>query len=398
MAENTKIEWCDHTFNPWRGCTKVAAGCEHCYAASQAKRNPGTLGMWGNNGTRVVASEAMWRKPEKWNKEAEKSWQSWQFAVATARSEFDQVEPYERPRVFCASMADVFEDWEGHIYDSQGKKMFTWNDVNYPIQWGKRHAMPKGDVICKDLGDYDFSRTRPLTLNDVRHRLFKLIDSTPNLDWLLLTKRPENILRMWEIPANGRDPSDEIYLRRDNVWLGTSISNQADADRNIPELLKCRNLASVLFVSGEPLLGAIEFSDVTNRADAVQQLGKKAMHGIDWLIAGGESGPHARPMHPDWARSLRDQCQAAGVPFFFKQWGEWSADRSLMKTSYHQDGRRPSGSIAHATATHRFPRVMPDGVEIEDGNGQLMLKAGKDAAGSTLDGREWKEFPNTSSP
>lgn len=171
--------------------------------------------------------------------------------------------------------------------------------------------------------------------------------------------------------------------RRKNCWLGTSIADQEDADRNIPLLLKCRDLSPVLFVSAEPLLedcilGLDRFTcqkcgGITRTEFAHCPFCNFRMHdapgyghGIDWVIAGGESGPKARPMHPAWARSLRDQCQAAGVPFFFKQWGEW------------------------AERTHGTRRDLP----IRYGNETVyMSPLGKEIAGRVLDGREWSEFP-----
>lgn len=174
MAEKTKIEWTDHTFNPWRGCMKVHAGCAHCYAESQSKRNPGMLGVWGDSGTRVVGSEEMWSQPGKWNKAAEKSG--------------------ERRRVFCASMADVFEDWAGPLTNANGHVLFPGNCLTNP--W-------------RDSGNPETEK--PLTLNDVRRRLFALIDETPWLDWQLLTKRPENVRKMWPItPSPGSSPGVSI--------------------------------------------------------------------------------------------------------------------------------------------------------------------------------------------
>jgi protein gp37 len=107
MAENTKIQWATHTFNPWRGCAKIAPGCANCYADAQSKRNPGTLGVWGPNGTRVVASEAMWREPLKWNKAAA----CLETFDCNAGDHSDCCPQKVRDRVFCASLADVFEDW-----------------------------------------------------------------------------------------------------------------------------------------------------------------------------------------------------------------------------------------------------------------------------------------------
>lgn len=162
------------------------------------------------------------------------------------------------------------------------------------------------------------------TLHGLRSMLFSLIDSTPWLDWLLLTKRPENVLRMWPCAGTGKDAGAVDYLRRDNVWLGTSVSDQETAERMIPSLLKCRDLSPVLFLSVEPLLGSLTFRWAKWQqfsAEAGGSTGKlDGLRKLDWIIAGGESGPTFRQMMIDDVRRLRDQCTAAGVPFFFKQW------------------------------------------------------------------------------
>lgn len=251
--QNSKIEWTDHTFNPWIGCTKISPGCQHCYAESFALRF--NAAQWGPQGERKRTSPAYWRHPLSWNR---KNWMQCldcgaRFQSNTSNISFtmcdgcgsSNIEP-TRARVFCASLADVFED---------RPELIPW-----------------------------------------RAELFDLIANTPNLDWLLLTKRTENIRRLW--PWTGHCPAT-------NIWLGASIENQEQVHKRIPELLLAPS--SVHFLSCEPLLGPIELTAISQ---------------IDWIIAGGESGPHARPMHPDWPRSLRDQCAAANVPFFFKQWGE----------------------------------------------------------------------------
>lgn len=281
MAENSKIEWCDHTFNPWVGCTKVSPACDHCYAEAWAKRT-GQAQLW--DGDRRRTSGANWRQPILWNRKAE--------AAGT------------RARVFCASLADVFDN----------KAASRWRDD-----------------------------------------LWRLIARTPFLDWLLLTKRPQNIHKMLPGPAIGAPEWGDGWP---NVWLGTTVENQEEADRRIPHLLGVP--AKVRFLSCEPLLEPIETPFLKMRID---EHGNFLSGGrIHWVICGGESGPLARPMHPDWARSLRDQCQAAGVLFFFKQWGEWHVP-------YAFDGKE---NIASHTP---FVRV------------------GKERAGATLDGREWREMP-----
>jgi protein gp37 len=304
MAENSKIEWTTHTFNPWRGCTKISDGCKNCYADTLSKRNPGTLGTWGPNGTRVVASESMWKQPLKWNRDAE--------ALGY------------RPRVFCASLADVFEDWLGPMVFSDGRRV----GINYD-----KHQSPEDGGLAIVAGS--------ATMQDIRNHLFELIDATPTLDWLLLTKRPESIRRMWSGVASPDDLGGEVCTNtgfRHNVWLLTSVENQEQANKRIPELLKCRDLSPVLGLSCEPLLGPVDLSNRDGGRsrqhwnwltggywqemwDGDGGLVSASPTKLDWVIAGGESGPNARPMHPKWARSLRDQCNAAGVPFFMKQMG-----------------------------------------------------------------------------
>lgn len=253
MSENSKIEWCDHTFNPWLGCTKVSPGCDHCYA-EQLMDMRMHRARWGAGQPRVRTSATNWREPVKWDaRHAE-------FFVANGR----------RQRVFCASLADVFD-----------------NEID--PAW--------------------------------RRGLFYLIVDTPNLDWLLLTKRIGNVQQMVQAATL-------CDFLPSNVWLGATIVNQEEADRDIPKLLAVP--ARVRFLSMEPLLGPV---DISRHLDYCEKLDKHGISrraggqhikcdkhcGISWVIAGGESGTGARLMHPDWARSLRDQCSAAGVPFFMKQ-------------------------------------------------------------------------------
>jgi protein gp37 len=214
-----------------------------------------------------MAAESYWRQPVKWNRNAEKAGGG-------------------RRRVFCASLADVFEARE--------------------------------------------------ELTAPRIRLLGLIKGTPHLDWLLLTKRPEDVKpllnTMYEAACRERNNSNRLHgvatwlgnwlngFAPKNIWLGTSIENQQAADERIPALLGIP--AAVRFLSCEPLLGPVEFSDVTRRADCVTMLGRPALTGVDWVIVGGESGSGARPCDLAWIRSLIGQCQAVGVPCFVKQLGK----------------------------------------------------------------------------
>ncbi len=347
MAKNSKIEWTTHTFNPWRGCAKVSEGCRNCYAARDAKRNPAIHGVWGPNGTRVVASESMWSQPLKWDRAAA--------AIG------------DRLKIFVASYADVFEDWSGVMQDHRG--------VVLP------HAM-----------------------DDVRARLFGLIGRTPNLDWLLLTKRPENISPMMRVISHGADPDlgsvwDELGPtgRLSNVWVGTTVENQEQAAKRVPELLRVP--AAVRFLSCEPLLGPVDLSrwlpescgcgggPLVNDAKC-PDCGERAgmQRSIDWVIVGGESGPAARPMHPDWARSLRDQCVAEEVPFFFKQWGEWLPEDQHFSP------------LAGPGVGYKKPKRVVAGAANDNDAADLVrpvqtVRVGKSDAGRLLDDREWSQFP-----
>ena len=249
MGTHTAIEWCDFTFNPWRGCAKVSPGCTNCYAEAMSKRNPAVLGTWGKDGTRAIGTDAYWRQPLKWNRDAAKAG--------------------ERRRVFCASLADVFED--------------------------------RPDLV------------------EPRFRLFAIIERTPALDWLLLTKRPENIERLWPAGSVG-------LLGAPNIWLGTTVEDQDRADERIPRLLATP--AAVRFLSVEPLLGPVDLFDVDGVASQADPLGPFPAEKIDWVIVGGESGPGARPCDVDWIRSVVGQCRKAGVPCFVKQTGAYVTDRN----------------------------------------------------------------------
>lgn len=298
MAENSAIEWTDHTFNPWTGCQPVSPGCDGCYAAAWAKR--------AGRDFAVRQRTKTWGDPVKWNDQHQEF-----FAVHRRRQ-----------RVFCASLADVFD-----------------NQVD--PQW--------------------------------RIDLFNLILGTPNLDWLLLTKRIGNAARLIEetLPESIKTlpAGHPLAWPWPHVWIGATVCDQAEADRDVPKLLATP--AAVRFLSIEPMLGPVDLNYTRQRIAAQRSQLARAINGepwLDWVICGGESGPKARPMHPDWARSLRDQCAAAGVPFLFKQWGEWGPWEDRVRLG-------PNWAI-HAFA---------DGCRVQ--------RAGKKAAGLLLDGRTHDGFP-----
>lgn len=235
MAENTKIEWADHTFNPWMGCTKVSPACDNCYAAEMMDTRYGRV-RWGAGEPRVRTAPSNWAKPRKWNRDTPGAF------------------------VFCASLADVFD-----------------NEVN--PEW--------------------------------RRDLFALIEETPNLVWLLLTKRVGNVLKM-VYQAHTRMPR--------NVAIGATMANQEEYDRDRMKLARVKEVAHPLFTFGsfEPLLGPVILD----------------CNAPDWIIVGGESGGSARPMNLDWARSLKRQSEDLGRTFNFKQVG----GRSASKGGHTLDG------------------------------------------------------------
>lgn len=324
MSENSKIEWTHHTFNPVRGCTKLSPGCANCYAAREAVRFPGIRGIWGDKGTRILAVPSAWNQPLKWNRQAvcypdqctkcgTRLCMDAQVKIgnATCPARHDAKGKYDssipecggvvaldvRPRVFCASLADVFEDWQGELRFPASIAIEGW----LPAWWDGRQIVREFPEAAEKAG------MRKATMADMRAELFSLIEATPNLDWQLLTKRPENVMRM--VPAHWREAFP------DNVWMGTTVEDRARKDR-IAHLKKIP--AKVLFLSVEPQLE--DLGEIGEWAEP-QDGGYYYIDGIHWVICGGESGPGCRPFDPDWARSLRDQCRAAGVPFFMKQMG-----------------------------------------------------------------------------
>lgn len=361
MGANSKIEWTTHTFNPWRGCTRDSEACRFCYAETMSVRNHDVFGKWGPSGSRVIAAESYWRGPVLWNKRAAAERQAWERAAGGARSEFDQVEPYSRPRVFCASLADWLE---------------------HP------KTMPASAVAG---------------VMAARVRLFRLIKDTPELDWLLLTKRPQHFITIIRatldaFPADLKRResynwlSDWLHERAvpANVWVGATVEDQANADRRIPALLQIP--ARLRFLSMEPLLGPVDLRRPieAGRVQCLERLGLRPgiaaavectfgdLDGIHWAIVGGESGRDEgiRPTHPEWVRGIRDQCIAARVPFFFKQWGEHLPNDQMS---------RDEALVARDTGKNW--------TTLDDGISLGTYRVGKKNAGRELDGREWNEFP-----
>lgn len=274
MGERTKVEWCDHTFNAWIGCTRVSAGCDNCYAENLAARRK--WHDWDPETPRKVMSDGYWLQPPRWNRRAE----------AAGRPAL----------VFCSSLADVFD---------------------------------------------------PLGPADERDRLFDMIRATPHLIWQLLTKRPQQMLRLL--------PDDFSAENYPNVWLGITTEDQETYDRRWPVLASVD--AAVRFISYEPAVGPLW----PTRADGV-------LPDLypDWVICGGESGSQARPMRHQWALDIWHYCSKNLVPFFFKQWGTYASNPLVTETYLDHDLAKqvdpPENGKGGALLAGRLHREFPAGI------------------------------------
>ncbi len=268
MGKDSKISWTDHSFNPWVGCQKVGLGCMNCYAEHDMTRKLRWANAWGSPETSERLKTKTWNDPVKWNRQAQ--------ADGT------------RPKVFCGSLCDVFED---------NPQVIDW-----------------------------------------RLDLFSLIEDTPYLDWLILTKRPEIAQRFFAMTNN----------LHDNIMMGVSIEDQATADERIDYLASVP--ARTRFLSLEPLLGPVNLGLMGTAPKTWTANGdyRPVWSFFHWVIVGGESGPNARPMHLDWVRDIRDQCQEADVPFFLKQWGEYAPSGERV-------GRKKAGHLLDGKEWHEFP-------------------------------------------
>ncbi|MEJ8571289.1 phage Gp37/Gp68 family protein [Microbaculum marinum] len=329
MAEVSSIEWTDATWNPVTGCSVVSPGCKKCYAMTLAgtrlREHPSRAGL-----TRPSKAGPVWTGEVRLNEE-------W----------LTQPLRWRRPRmIFVCAHGDLFheavpDEWIDRIF-----AVMTMTPQHTYQVLTKRSARMRSYFTFDD----GFGRW-----GHIEHRA----------------------KQMFDIPA-GKTLANYGGSNLPNVWLGVSVEDQQRAGERIPDLLATP--ATVRFVSAEPLLGPV---DLTRYLSPIGAAGRcisidgdwwhkpgecgACRPSVDWVIVGGESGRGARPMHPDWARSLRDQCVAAQVPFFFKQWGEWC-------TAKGQPGHLP---ISHVFA-----------------DGYQMIRLGKKAAGALLDGRDWREMPS----
>ena len=343
MADQTKIEWCDSTFNPWIGCTKISPACDNCYAAARSHQYKDV--RWGNH-PRKRTAKSTWAKPKTWQRQAAKFFK----------------EHGRRRRVFCASLADVF-------------------DNQVPTEW--------------------------------RDDLWQLIRECPDIDWLILTKRPENIEKFkpefW----------DEIKNR---IWLGVTAEDQERANQRIPILIGFD--CAVRFVSIEPALGNVSLTSIPltffneisvgeksiSRSDLEGSLSivaskLDALRGvisgrenfwerfrdirptkfkIDWMIWGGETGSNARPVRLSWEPRARFDCLLSEVPYFRKHWGEWGDLNEYYDPKILR--KKTFGDWQNGIFIEGFHSIDPVG-------SSPMIRVGKCVVGHLLDGVAHREFP-----
>lgn len=348
MADHTHIEWTDATWNPITGCSVVSAGCKHCYAMKLAgtrlQHHPSRAGL-----TTDTKAGPVWNGQVRLNEE-------W----------LDQPLRWRRPRrIFVCAHGDLFHESVPH----------EWID-----------------------------------------RVFAVMAQAPHHTFQVLTKRPERMrayLAQAEMEVRDSlkyEPAAEtLSWPLPNVWLGVSVEDQAAADERIPLLLQTP--AAVRWVSAEPLLGPVDLSETLDEegyeSGGPQGWVQTRPHGIDWVVAGGESGTGARPMHPDWARSLRDQCAAAGVPFLFKQWGAWGQYVNEDHYTYGGEEKHAHAWVDRDTAVSGLCWLDDDDGGWSNWTGEppmlnledlaptvaVMGHFGKKAAGRLLDGVLHDEYP-----
>ena len=337
MAEASKIEWTDATWNPITGCTLVSDGCKNCYAANLAatrlKDHPSRKGLARLNADGIAKFTGEVRFNEDW---------------------LDQPLRWRRPRmIFVCAHGDLFHE---SVPDE-------WIDQVFAIMaLAPDHTFQVLTKRPERMRDY-------MSSEDTYQRILRAADP-------IRIKRPD----LCRVPMS--DPRQAAFWP--HVWLGTSVENQATAEERVPALMATP--AAVRFLSSEPLLSEINLDGIWGYPGSAcgDDLDRWPIH---WVIIGGESGRGARPMHPDWARSLRDQCQAAGVSFHFKQWGAW-------QTVYDRDRDDPDWRRCPKAETNKERYLTISGGHGFHGDRVVFVRSvGKAAAGRTLDGRTWDEIP-----
>lgn len=342
----TTIEWTDEVWNPVTGCSKVSQGCKHCYAERVFPRPyPGRAFTDVRTHPDRLTAPLRWRKPR---------------------------------RVFVNSMSDLFHE---SVPDAFIDQVFA------VMALAPQHTFQVLTKRPERMQTYlQPRRAHPIGVAAFDQTLQSLAANTRSQIGAGVKLQGDVVhLQVWPLP---------------NVWLGVSVEDQETADYRIPLLLQTP--AAVRWISAEPLLGPVSFRwakwhDYSCREPGYVHSHLDGMRGIDWVVAGGESGPHARPTHPEWLRALRDQCAAADVPFFFKQWGEWAPRSSCYHTREDGSAWADADPSAEKWPVLRLTQRGHNGRDIAhatDGDDAYMQRVGKKAAGCLLDGREHLEYPS----
>lgn len=350
LMAGTSIEWATHVWNPSTGCDRVSPGCDNCYALKMAAR----LKAMGQ---------------AKYQRDGDPNTSGPGFGVSVHPNELTTPLRWRKPRlVFVNSMSDLFHPMVPTGFIAAVFVVMAAARQHRFQVLTKRHGRARSVLASTEFQD--------LMAGAARRMYYETKLPIPgDLGW------------SWPLP---------------NVWMGVSVEDQKRADLRIPALLETP--AAVRFLSCEPLLGPVSLARPDGEVNQGFRGGRcgtapgscgdnTCRTGIDWVIAGGESGPKARPMHPDWARSLRDQCTAAGVPFLFKQWGAWLP---VAATYPKAIGMHPCGSFGGSIHYVQRPpmSVLPPGDwRIDEDGFTPVAKVGKTAAGRVLDGRTWDEYP-----
>ena len=333
MGEISRIEWTDATWNPVTGCTKVSQGCKNCYAERDWARLVHLPAYHGRAFTDVECHPERLDQPLRW----------------------------KRPRrIFVNSMSDLFHpDVPDEFIDRVFAVMALANQHNFQVLTKRPRRMLD---YCKTLGKHNGIDRVSIAAQQISSKT-----------WFLWHKGDVG----WNLP---------------NVHLGVSVEDQLTADERIPLLLQTP--AAVRWISAEPLLGPVSLVVPFDGAKVDSAVGAKpGIHALDWVVAGGESGPKARPSHPDWLRSLRDQCRAAGVPFLFKQWGEWQI--ASMENGHHDcDMARNRAHWIHVDGAITKPSCLRADIPTAIiSKAYAMIKVGKARAGRHLDGELHDGYP-----
>ena len=336
---STKIEWTNETWNPIIGCSKISEGCKNCYAERMAGR----------------------------------------LSNITKTAYYLKVVEQNRPALL---VIKGLPKWNGET-------QFINQQLLKPTQWKK----PRKIFVCS-MGDL-FHESIPFEWIDV---VFSIMSDIDQHIYQVLTKRPFRMQQFYDWKAKQLGVK---WQAKDNVWIGVTVESQEQVYRILP-LLKVPS--KIRFISCEPLLSNIDLYPWLDEYIGPSETGHNDwLNGLNWVIVGGESGPEARPMHPEWVRSLKNQCKISGTPFFFKQWGEWYTDWLNIQTKEpvfkmypnYQKFQQKLWVRKGDSCIDMNGKICKNGGDMKTASYPvaIMQKIGKQKSGVILDGKEYKQFP-----